>query len=231
MVELGIARPSSLRLDADLRLPTEIDPLRITPDAPQPVRERRFRPRTPIARAPVARLKPRNFRIDPRTGVPANEGIVPEMRDRTGVWLLPAMRREKVDLPWMAGERISFLGPNQYEWFLMWWDGYQDRRVGGKEPYDYELAPELGFAMDEVKEQMLIRRDVKKDENPPEEQEFYSIEVGPPMSALELTPLAGLVPEKEWIEKAAWPESPLIEPMAREAYLQWRTLVDALEER
>src|SRR5207247_1488909 len=97
--------------------PTEVDPLRIATDAPPPAKERRVRPRTPIARAPVARLKPRNFRMDPRTGVPANEGILPlETRDTTGVWINPAMRREKVDLPWMAVERNRFLGPLQYEW-------------------------------------------------------------------------------------------------------------------
>ena len=43
--------------------------------------------------------------------------------------------------------------------------------------------------------------------------------------------LAELVPQKEWIEAAKMLESPLFEPMAREAYLRWRTLVDALEER
>src|SRR5207244_10395780 len=41
VIDLGVARPSSLRLDADLRLPTEIDPLRIAPDAGSPAPERR----------------------------------------------------------------------------------------------------------------------------------------------------------------------------------------------
>ena len=233
VVDLGAARPKSLRLDADLRLPTEIDPLRIAPDAKPPARERRVRPRTPIARAPVTRLKQTNFRIDPRTGMPANEGIVPPLRDPTGVWINQRMKREKVDLPWMAGERIMFLFPMQEEWFVMWWDEYQQRKIGGKEPYEYELAAELTWALDECKEQMLIRRDVKKDEMPPEEQEFFTIEVGPPMEALKLSAkvLDGLIPEKEWIERAQMLDSPLVEPMAREAYLQWRTLVDALEER
>ncbi len=33
---LGVARPDKLRLDADLRLPVEIDPLRLASDAPSP---------------------------------------------------------------------------------------------------------------------------------------------------------------------------------------------------
>ena len=106
----------------------------------------------------------------------------------TGVWINPRMRREKVDLPWMAGERISFLGPLQYEWFLMWWDAYQKHKPGGREPADYVQPREILMALDDVKEQMLIRRDVKKDENPPEEQEFFTVEVGQPMAALEKTP-------------------------------------------
>ena len=232
VVDLGVARPRKLRLDAELRLPVEVDPLRLSSDAPPPARERRVRPRTPLARAPVHRLQIRNFRLDPRTGHPANEDIVPlETRDTTLRWVLPAFRREKVDLPWMATERIPFLGPLQYEWFLMWWDASQSRRPGAKEPYPYLLAPELSFALDAVKEQMLIRRDVKKDETPPEEQEFYLIEVGHPISALDTPPIDELVPEMQWVARASMLEPPPLDRAVREAYLQWRTLVDALEER
>jgi hypothetical protein len=230
--QLAIARPRSLRLDAELRLPSEIDPLRLPSDAPPPVRERRFRPRTPLPRAPVHRLRPRNFRLDARTGQPANQGILPlETRDTTGRWVLPAFRREKVDLPWMAQERISFLGPLQYEWFLMWWDAYQKRRPGGREPYDYVQPEELYFALEAVKEQMLIRRDVKKDESPPEKQEFGYIEFGLPIAALDTPPLNELVPPKPWVGRAAQLEPLPLDRAVREAYLQWRTLVDALEER
>jgi hypothetical protein len=185
-----------------------------------------------LPRAPVHRLRTRNFRLDERTGQPANEGIVPlETRDTTGRWVLPAFRREKVELQWMAQERISFLGPMQSEWFLMWWDAYQKRRPGGREPYDYVLSAELDLALDDVKEQMLIRRDVKKDESPPEEQEFYVIEVGQPMAALDTPPLSELLPPKQWVERAWTVSPPPLDRAAREAYLQWRTLVDALEER
>ena len=230
--DLGIAQPRKLRLDDQLRLPVEVDPLRLSADAPPLVHERRVRPPTPLARAPVHRLQIRNFRLDPRGGHPANEGIIPlQTRDTTLRWVLPAFRREKVDLPWMATERIPFLGPLQYEWFLMWWDASQARRPGAKDPYAYDLAPELAFALEAVKEQMLIRRDVKKDENPPEEQEFYFIEVGHPIAALDTPPIDELVPPKEWVARASLLEAPPLEQPVREAYLQWRTLVDALEER
>ena len=230
--DLGVAQPRKLRLDANLLMPVEVDPLRIASDAPAPLPDRRVRPRTPLARAPLHRLRIRNFRLDPRTGHPANEGIVPlETRDTALRWVLPAFRREKLDLPWMATERIPFLGPLQYEWFLMWWDAYQARRPGPKDPYDYLLAPELALALEAVKEQMLIRRDVKKDETPPEEQEFYSIEVGQPMAALDTPPIDELVPKTEWVSRASMLDPPPLEQPVREAWLQRRTLIDALEER
>ena len=131
----------------------------------------------------------------------------------------------------MAQERIKFLGPLQYEWFLMWWDVYQKHRPGGREPYGYDLAPELEFALEQVKEQMLIRRDVKKDENPPPPEEFFFIEVGHPIRAHERRPPKELMPEKEWHDLEPRLPEVTVPRMAREAYLQWRTLVDALEER
>jgi hypothetical protein len=213
-------------------MPVERDPLRVASDAPPPAKDRRVRPRTPLSRAPLHRLRARNFRVDPRTGQPANEGIVPvERRDTTYRWVLPAFRCEKVDLHWMAHERIKFLGPLQYEWFLMWWDAHEQRRPGAKEPYEYVLEPELDWALETVKEQMLIRRDVKKDENPPEEQQFYVVEMGHPIAALDTPPLPDLLPKTEWVRRAAALEPPPLDRAAREAYLQWRTLVDALEER
>src|SRR5205814_1357254 len=58
---LDVVQPRKLRLDDDLRLPPEIDPPAVpsAPERPLPVR-----PRTPLARAPLHRLKPRNFRLD-----------------------------------------------------------------------------------------------------------------------------------------------------------------------
>jgi hypothetical protein len=230
--DLGIARPSRFRLDADLRLPTEVDPLRIAPDAPPPARPRRVRPRTPLARAPLDRLRPRSFRIDPRTLAPANEGIVPlKTRDPSYRWVVPGFRERFLDPRWMARESILFLGPMQGEWFSMWWDLYLDRRPGAKDPYPYDLSPELDAALEEVKEQMLIRRDVKKDETELEVPELFYLEVGHPIRAHEREPLSGLVPQKEWVEKAELLAPPELDRAAREAYLQWRTLMGALEER
>jgi hypothetical protein len=39
------------------------------------------------------------------------------------------------------------------------------------------------------------------------------------------------VPKTEWVAPAQPLPPPTVPRMAREAYLQWRTLVDALEER
>src|SRR5260221_1599657 len=111
---------------------------------------------------------------------------------------------------------------------MMWWDASQRRRPGAREPYGYDLSPDLEFALEEVKEQMLIRRDVKKDESPPEEQEFHSIEVGLPIAALDTPPLRELVPPKERIARAQPLESPLLDRTAREAELQRPRLVNDL---
>jgi hypothetical protein len=230
--DVGAARPRNFRLDGDLRLPAEIDPLRLAGEK-SPTRTRRVRPRTPLARAPIQfRLRPRSFRLDTNSLKPANEGIVPlEMRDTSYRWVRPAFRRRWLELHWMAQERIAFLGPLSYEWFQMWWDQYSELQPGAKEPYEYEPPPEIDWAQEHLKEQMLIRRDVKKDENAPEPQELHAVEVGVPIAALEHEPLSALIPEKPWVDPARPLPPPTVPRMAREAYLQWRTLVDALEER
>lgn len=177
-------------------------------------------------------LRPSLLRLDAETARPANEGIVPlERRDTTYRWVRPAFRREKLDLPWMAQERIKFLGPMHAEWFQMWWDEAQARRPGGNEPRAYDLPYELELALEQVKEQMLIRRDVKKDESPPEAQEFYFVELGQPIAALDTPPLTELVPPKQWVQPAEMLPPLPFGRAARDAYLRWRTLVDALEER
>jgi len=223
---LDVVQPRKLRLDDDLRLPPEIDPPAVpsAPERPLPVR-----PRTPLARAPLHRLKPRNFRLDLQAT--AHGGIVPETGDPSYRWISPEFRRRYLELPWMARDRIRFLGPMHAEWFLMWWDQTMVESLGPGEPEPWERPEEVDWAMDVCKEQMLIRRDVKKDENPPEKQEFYQIEVGVPIQAHERKPLRELVPAKEWVPRAEPLPLPTVPPMAREAYLQWRTLVDALEER
>jgi hypothetical protein len=81
---------------------------------------------------------------------------------------------------------------------------------------------------------MLIRRDVAKDEHPPEQQELSATEIEHPLVAWDPVPLPQLVPAKEWVEIAdphALVPAPPLERRSREAYLQWRTLMDALGER
>lgn len=231
--DLGIARPALLRLDADLRLPPEVDPLRLAADAPSPAPARRVRPRAPLARAPVWRLRPRHFRLDPRTHQPGNEGIVPlERRDTSYRWVVPAFRRQYLDPPWMIRDHIAFLAPVTAEWFSMWWFQEFDRKPGAKDPHEQEQPEEIYWAMEHLKEQMLIRRDVKKDEEPPPEQKLAATSVGNPIATIEQVPLSALIPETEWIEIAR-PHlpPPTLPSAAREAYLQWRTLVDALDEK
>ena len=234
LADLGAARPRSLRLDDELRLPVEVDPLKLPADK-APTRTRRVRPRTPLGRAPINfRLRPRHFRLEENSLRPANEGIVPlEMRDTTYRWIPAAFRRRFLELHWMAQQRISFLGPLQYEWFQMWWDGQKREQPGAKEPHDYRRAEDLDWALEQVKEQMLIRRDVEKDESPPKGERMRTLDMGGlPIRAHERKPPSSFMPEKEWIEPAPLPlPPPTVAPAAQEAYLQWRTLVDALEER
>jgi hypothetical protein len=230
--DLGVARPGHFRLDSELRLPTEVDPLRIASDAPPPARVRHVRPRTPLARAPVWRLRPRNFRLDSRTHKPANEGIVPlETRDPSYRWVPEAFRRRYLEMPWMARDRIAFLGPRPVEWFTIWWFKMLDRHPGPKDPRVIGIRKEMEWWLEAVKEQMLIRRDVKKDEEPPEQQSFTRDTIGVQISSFEAPKLPALIPEKEWFEAAEMLPPATQETGIREAYLQWRTLMEALGDR
>src|SRR5256886_12542285 len=227
---LEVVQPRKLRLDAEFRVPPEIEPPKV-PSAPaQPLR---VRPRTPPARGPLHGLKPRNFRLDPRTHAPANESIVPAPGDPAYRWISPEFRRHHLDLPWMARERVRFLGPIHAEWFLMWRDQTVKESLGPGEPDAWERPDEVDWALDECKEQMLIRRDVVKDEQPPAEQEMSAPQMEHPLVAWDPVPLPQLVPQKEWVQ-AADPRTlaprPSHERQSREAYLQWRTLMNALEE-
>jgi len=201
---LEVVQPRKLRLDAEFRVAPEVEP----PTVPRaPAEPLRIRPRTPLARAPLHRLEPRNFRLDPRTHAPANETIVPAPGD-------PAYR-------WISPE------------FLMWWDQTVKESLGPGEPDAWERPDEVDWALDECKEQMLIRRDVVKDEQPPAEQEMSAPQMEHPLVAWDPVPLPQLVPQKEWVQ-AADPRTlaprPSHERQSREAYLQWRTLMNALEE-
>lgn len=225
----GVVRLASFRLDAQLRLPFEIDPLRVPSDAPPPVRPRRTRPRTPLARAPLSRLSPGKFRLEPGSFAPANEAVLPLPRPDPALrWVSPALRREKVELPWMARHRIRFLGPMQAEWFADWWEQSGSHAAGAKDPRRYDLPRELRWALEICKEQMLLRRDVKKDEAAPEAQKLAPVELGP---GAEPVSLAGLIPEKQWLEPPGRPGPLPWDQSVREAVLRWRTLMGALEER
>jgi hypothetical protein len=228
---LDVVEPRKLRLDADFRLPPEVEPLPRRELEPRPLR---IRPRSPLARAPLHRLDPRKFRLDPRTQAPANEGIVPlAPADPSYRWISPAFRRRHLELPWMAQDRIRFLGPMHAEWFLMWWDQTMQEGPGAREPRTWERPDEVEWALEECKEQMLIRRDVVKDEQPPEEQELSATEMEHPLVAWDPVPVPQLVPPKEWVEIAdpqALAPAPPLERRSREAYLEWRTLMDALGE-
>jgi hypothetical protein len=199
------------------------------------------RPPAPLLRLsalppPPAQLEvvqPRNFRLDPRTHAPANESIVPEPGDPAYRWIAPEFRRRHLELPWMARDRLRFLGPMPAEWFLMWWDQTVEESLGPGEPDAWERPEEVDWALDECKEQMLIRRDVVKDEQPPAEQEMSAPQMEHPLVAWDPLPLPQLVPRKEWVQIAdarALAPSLSVERQSREAYLQWRTLMDALDE-
>lgn len=226
----GVVRLASFRLDAELRLPIEVDPLRVPFDAQPPVRPRRTPPRTPLARAPLVRLRPRNFRLEPGSFAPANQAVLPLPRPDPALrWVSPALRREKVELPWMARHRIRFLGPLQTEWFAAWWEQSGSHAAGAKGPRPYDLPRELGWALEICKEQMLIRRDVKKDEAAPEPQKLAPVEVGP--ASVEPLSLSGLIPEKQWLEPPRTPGPLPWDRSVQEACLRRWTLMGALEER
>jgi hypothetical protein len=187
---------------------------------------------SPVRDLGVADL--RAFRVDPCTLAPANEVVVPfGTPDPSYRWVRPAFRRRYLDLPWMARERVRFLGPTPAEWFALWCDGHLAGAVGAGEPREWERPEDVDWALDVCKEQMLIRRDVAKDEDPPPEQEWSAPELGHPLVAWDPVPLPELVPAKEWVEIAdprALRPATGSQRAARDAYLQWRTLMDSLSE-
>ena len=182
----------------------------------------------------LAVLDARKFRLDPDTHAPANEGIVPLAPPEPGFrWVLPEFRRRFIDLPWMARDRVRFLGPTPAEWFLLWWEQAVEKCLGPGEPHDWERPDEVDWAMDDCKEQMLIRRDVAKDEEAPPAAELSAASLGHPLAAWVAAPLPELVPPKQWVEVAdprALLPAPQLERAPREAYLRWRTLLDSLGE-
>ena len=233
ILPLDVLRPARFHLDAELRLPPEIDPPRLAADAPPPAKMRRVRPRTPLARAPLHRLRPRNFRMIPGTyQIASDDGGALEPRFPRDRWVHEGLRRERIDPRWMARGRIGFLGPMQSEWFVMWWDQSARRRPGARDPADYRVPEEISDALLECKEQMLIRRDVIKDETGPQKGRLERNQVPVSMAELEPENFDDMLPPKpEWIEIARMPGPTPREPGFREVYLQWRTLLRALDDR
>ncbi len=181
---------------------------------------------------PLAVLDPGRFRLDPATCEPANERIL-RLEGQAPAPVLPALRRRLLDLPWMARNRVGFLGPTQAEWFAMWWQQSVGAVLGPGEPDEWERPDEVDWAIAECREQMLIRRDVVKDEQPPQAAEPTIPEIGHPVLAWTPSPLPDAVPEKEWVEPAdprALAPPPPVARAHRDAYLRWRTLIDALAE-
>ena len=132
----------------------------------------------------------------------------------------------------MARFQIAFRGPTSAEWFQRWWDQVSYHAPGAREPRHYKLGKEIAWAMEERKEQMLIRRDVKKDEDGPPFQDYSHLVLEHAITAREFYPLEGLIPPKEWVEVAdISPPRAEEDVTPREAYLQWRTLIASLEER
>jgi hypothetical protein len=177
----------------------------------------------------VSLIDPRAFRLDARELTWANEdGIRPALLVIDQTWLRPSFRREVVDLPWMATQRIWGLAPLQAEWFATWWWQHKARDHEPRAPRELQTPPDLPELMERVKEQMLIRRDVAKDEQPPDSAPFEKPESQPQISSHASPNMNELVPPKEWPGNVPY-SGPAMQPSATDdAYLQWRVLMDTI---
>ncbi|MBS2025931.1 MAG: hypothetical protein JST92_26330 [Deltaproteobacteria bacterium] len=232
---LGVASPSHFGLDELLRTEAQREPLPTMRDRPPPPAPgRTLKPRTPLPRAPVVHLKGRNFRLAPGTLEPANEEMQPPRRDWDVSWVAPMFKKQWHPEHWMSQDHLMFLAPTKLEWFCQWWEGFREKRTGGLPYIKRKLKPQIEWAQEHVKEQMLIRRDVKKDEENPRPQQWTITIYGPKITyhEAEARDLDALIPEMQYIAVAnvrRWEVPPLRE--AAEAYIQWRTLMSGLEER
>jgi len=183
---------------------------------------------------PAPRLSvfdPKRFRLDPATLAPSSAAGPPIRSADANRWVLPALRSRVLDVPWMARNRMPLLAPGAAETFAFFWEQWARRSPGPRGPLQWERPDEVDWAMDECKEQMLIRRDVAKDEHGPAPAEMAAPALGHPLVAWDPEPLPGLLPSKEWVEIAdpqALLPPPQQERAVREAYLRWRTLLEAL---
>jgi hypothetical protein len=230
---LSAVLPDRLRLDGDLRVPAEREPPLTAAGFP-PVPDRSpARPRTPLARAPISRVDPRAFRLDPRELTLANEGAIPLGSPRVEpLWLDPVLRRALLEPRPMASRRFWGMGPLGPEWFASWWAEHKAPRSGAGAPKARSVPADLAGRMDEVKEQMLIRRDVVKDESPPARAPYKPNEAPRSIAAHQAPKIEQLIPPKSWVETGPLPrpEPPAASLQSSQAYFEWRTLIDALSD-
>jgi hypothetical protein len=229
------------RLHAAIRLPREVDADAFTTVQlgaqvvrGEPPRTLLRLPALPPPPPDLGKARPDRFRLDEDLRLPPERDAALDRRAVDHRWLNPALKREKVDLPWMAQNRLDGLAPRPVEWFVLWWEGTARRRAGAQEAKPWPVPDELYWLMQRVKEQMLIRRDVVKDEQAPSAAELSAEVIGHPLVAWEAPPLTDLVPAKEWVEVAdprALAGAPQFEQAPRDAHLRWRTVVDSLVER
>jgi hypothetical protein len=237
LVDLGVARTAHFGLDEQGRLSSEREVPALALDRPPPVVPERIPPpRTPPAQAPLWRLCLRNFRIDARTGMPANEDLVPP-RDppERPVFLLREFDLELCQPRWMARSWIMFLSALPLELFTLWWLQVHRTQAGAAEALVVEQPEDVWYSLEKhLKEQMMIRRDVIRDENGPKLSEFEMFHDDPQIAAHSgISNLAELMPEKQWIPRASLATDPVLteERPVFDAYVQWRTLLDGLAER
>jgi hypothetical protein len=182
--------------------------------------------------------RPDRFRLDEDLRLPPERDAARTAANAPPVdhgWVHPALRREKLETPWMARDRLYGLAPLPVEWFVLWWD--QSRRGAARvaNPTPWPVPEDLAWKMDEVKEQMLIRRDVVRDERPPKDGAFVLSQSGPSINKHEPPAVGELIPDTEWVETFEMPRAAPdgmagdSRPMS-EASLEWRTLVRMLDD-
>ena len=202
-IEAGAARPDKLGLDEAGLPPSAREPPPLSTDREPPPRAGRYlEARLPLPRAPIRfQLDWRAFRGDPVDGRLANEELVLPRPDVFGVWLLPTFYGEVVEVRHLE-TRFLWPPPLDLEWYLHW---LQERRVrrmpGGKEAAVGEPPEDIAWCLDVCKEQMLIRRDVPKDEQPPVEPPSWTVYANNPGILVKpRIDFSEFMKPKEWIE-------------------------------
>ena len=239
-IESGAARPDKLGLDEQGRPPAAREQPELSAERPPPPRPGRLlRPRLPLPRAPIRwQLDWRAFRADRRDGALANEGLIEPRPDPALRWLLATFRAEIVEARWLE-RRFRWPPPTDVEWFLHWLHERDERRSpGGKEPLPRHRPKEIDWLLWQYnKEQMLIRRDVPKDEDPPKEPRNWVVHVeNPGIGGKPAVDVSGLVKKDDWIVVSLqalreFAGSPLPGQTFAEPMRQRRELLRALEDR